>query len=91
VEVNSWVHLFVDGLSDVIVESLPSGADWIKEHLGATSMPIKGPEWIHETMQYYRDAQFPSDIPMLELAETSEKGPDPAIRAILLIDTILNF
>lgn len=69
VEVKEWIHPFVEGLSDVIVESLQDGAQWIKDLQG----PFKGPESIHEAMQYYLSEQFPNDLPMAELAKKSKR------------------
>lgn len=71
VEVHSWVHPFVEGLSDLIVPSLAAAARWIKEQWASGLAEIKGPEWIHEAMQYYITEQYSSDHPMTELAAKS--------------------
>lgn len=70
VSVDLWVHPFVEGLSDVIVESLAEGATWLKTTLQTVN--IKGPESIQEAMQYYLQTQYPKDDPMVALTSKSE-------------------
>ncbi len=71
VEVTSWIHPFVENLSDAIVESVADGAKWIGEMMHSDLSTIKGPEWIQETMQYYMETQFPCDNPMQALQKAS--------------------
>jgi hypothetical protein len=73
VEVESWIHPFVEGLSDVIVESLVEAAAWLVTALRDSPPHVKGADWIHEAMQYYLEAQFPSDKPMTALANASKE------------------
>ncbi|MCH9612848.1 MAG: hypothetical protein S4CHLAM102_13480 [Chlamydiia bacterium] len=68
VEVNEWVHPFVEGLSDVVVESLEEAAQWILDRLESGLASTKGVDWIHGAMKYYLDQQFPTDQPMQDLA-----------------------
>ena len=71
VEVTSWIHPFVENLSDKIVESVSDGAMWIEEIMQGGLSTIKGPESIQEAMQYYMETQFPFDHPMQELENAS--------------------
>lgn len=72
VEVEGWVHPFVESLSDAVVSSLEEGAKWWKTHL-QTPFPIKGAEFIQEAMGYYVQTQFPKDEPMKDLASKSSQ------------------
>ena len=73
VEVESWIHPFVEGLSDVVVETLEQAASWLITILGEKSPDIKGPEWISNAMQYYLETQFVFDKPMYALARESKE------------------
>ncbi|NGX30968.1 MAG: hypothetical protein K940chlam8_00324 [Chlamydiae bacterium] len=42
VEVESWIHPFIEGLSDVIVESLEDAANWLVTALGDSPPVIQG-------------------------------------------------
>ncbi len=70
VEVESWRHPFIEGLSDAIVETLEEGAQLLINMFNEDSPEIKGPSWIHEAMSYYLETQFPSDAPMIDLAKS---------------------
>lgn len=71
VPVKSWIHPFVEGLSDAVVESLEEGARWLAATMDSPNPEIKGPEWMHEAMHYYRETQFTKDEPMQHLAQSS--------------------
>jgi len=71
VAVEEWIHPFVEGLSDVIVESMDEAAAWIQAHHPLDPSTIKGPEWLQEVMQYYFSRQFARDEPMQDLAKAS--------------------
>lgn len=68
VTIKPWIHPFVESLSDAVVEDLQQGIAWLKGFL-LGKRPIKGPEFIHETMKHYQTTQFPSDHPMREIFE----------------------
>lgn len=67
VEVNQFIHPFVHGLSDKMVETLKEGALWIEKMLSDSSIEIKGIEHIHASMEYYQENQLPIDLPMREI------------------------
>lgn len=73
VSVKNWVHPFVESLTDVIVEDLAEGAQWVKNHVENPDSKVKGVEWIESAMQHYRNTQFPNDTPMHELAKNCQK------------------
>jgi len=70
--VESWVHPFVENLSDVIVDTIFEGADWIKKFLNTPGLPIKDAEWIQKSMNYYMKTQFHLDLPMQSISKTSK-------------------
>ncbi|HEV8051367.1 MAG TPA: hypothetical protein VGP47_02650 [Parachlamydiaceae bacterium] len=67
VEIKDFIHPFVHGLSDKIVETLEEGALWIEKILSNPSIEIKGIEHIHASMKYYQENQLPVDLPMREI------------------------
>lgn len=69
VPVENFIHPFVEGLSDKIVENLQEAAQWILE---PKSQKIKGPDHIQAAMQYYKAKQLPIDTPMKKLMELNE-------------------
>lgn len=73
IEVKSWIHPFVENLSDAIVESLEEAAAWFVGVLEAVQSQIKGPEWIQKAMQYYLEEQFSFDMPMIDLAKANKE------------------
>jgi hypothetical protein len=86
-EVDHFIHPFVHGLSDKIVETLEEGALWIEQILSDPSIEIKGIRHIHASMEYYQENQLPIDFPMREILSCD------ALNARLtrpLIETILN-
>lgn len=72
VEVNSWVHPFIEGLSDQIVSSLEEAAAWLMGTLHEPSSKIKGSEYMREAMQYYLEKQYAQDVPMCTLAASNQ-------------------
>jgi len=73
VEVDQFIHPFVLGLSDHVVESLPEGALWIEKTISdPSSVEIKGIEHIQGAMKYYRESQLPADLPMHEILSHNE-------------------
>ncbi len=72
VEVSSWVHPFIEGLSDQIVASLEEGAAWLMKELQKPSSKIKGSEYMREAMQYYLEKQYAQDVPMCTLAASNQ-------------------
>lgn len=67
VTVDDFIHPFIYGLSDQIVETLEEGAAWIEAMMSDPSMPIKGFEDVQSTMEYYRETQLPLDVPMQKI------------------------
>ncbi len=68
VVVDDFIHPFVEGLSDQIVENLAAGAEWIKKFVSnPSSMKIKGIGHINSAMQYYKEKQLHRDGPMQQL------------------------
>lgn len=67
VEVDDFIHPFVYGLSDKIVDKLEEGALWIEKMLSDPSIEIKGLKHIQAAMQYYQESQLPIDLPMREI------------------------
>jgi len=67
VEVEDWVHPFVESLSDAIVGDLAEGATWIRKFASASPPQAKDVEYIQSAMQYYRDSQLSYDEPMKAL------------------------
>lgn len=72
VEVKDFIHPFVYGLSDKIVETLHDGATWIERMLSDPSIEIKGIKHIHASMEYYQENQLPVDLPMREILKCEE-------------------
>jgi hypothetical protein len=66
-EVDRFIHPFVYGLSDKIVDRLEEGAQWIEKMLSDPSIEIKGIKDIQSAMQYYQESQLPIDLPMREI------------------------
>lgn len=63
--VTSFIHPFVNALSDQVVETLTQGAEWIKEMaLNPASVTIKGIEHVHSAMEYYKATQLQRDDSM---------------------------
>ena len=67
VEVNDFIHPFVYGLSDKVVETLEEGVLWIEKMLSDPSIEIKDIKHIHASMEYYQKNQLPIDLPMREI------------------------
>lgn len=71
--VQNFVHPFVEGLSDKIVENLVEGAKWIQTILSNPKVAIKGIEDIGEAMHYYKTGQLHKDAPMMEMINSSKE------------------
>lgn len=72
IEVDHFIHPFVQGLSDKVVETLEEGALWIEKLLSDPSIEIKGIKHIHASMEYYQENQLPVDLPMHEILSCDE-------------------
>jgi len=72
VSVQNWIHPFVESLSDGIVPDLVEGARWISEKLFDPAHPKKGMEFVHATMGYYKETQYPKDEHMQKLVSSCE-------------------
>lgn len=69
--VNSWIHPFVFSLSDCLAPDLIHAARWINDLLLTRRATIKGPESIHEAMNYYLNTQLDQDDGMHEMVQSS--------------------
>lgn len=67
IDVDNFIHPFVYGLSDEIVENLEEGAVWIENMLSNPMLEIKGIEHIRDAMEYYQETQLPIDLPMRDI------------------------
>lgn len=67
VEVDNFIHPFVVGLSDKIVETLEEGAAWIASHVSSETKSIKGRESIENAIEHYKATQLEKDLPMQQL------------------------
>lgn len=65
--VHDYIHPFVHGLSDAIAADLEGAAGWIRTNVCATGQTIKGPQFIRDAMEYYREQQLEGDAPMQDL------------------------
>jgi len=72
VEVDNWVHPFIECLSDGIVDDLEAASSWIKKIFLEQQVTIRGPEYIQKAMQYYCTSQFDCDTPMQDLATSCQ-------------------
>jgi len=72
VDVEDWVHPFVESLSDAVIDDLHEAAIWIEKFLKGKTK-VKGPEYISQAMHHYQQSQLPSDIPMKELIQSNPK------------------
>lgn len=74
VAVKNFIHPFVEGLSDCVVENLPEGAEWIRKLISdPLSIKIKGIEQMSSAMDYYKLRQLPRDEPMKQLLRGEEE------------------
>lgn len=90
VEVNDFIHPFIEGLSDKIVENLTEGAEWIgKFFSNPSSTKVKGIEHISSAMKYYKAKQLHRDTPMKQLLTIEDEltirinRPHPQLAEIL--------
>lgn len=74
IPVNSWMHPFVENLSDHVAPTIKSGALWIKEYISNNKFfrSLKGPAFIKEAIQYYQLTQYPNDAPMKVLLDNNQ-------------------
>ncbi len=73
VPVLNFVHPFVEGLCDKVVETPAEGAKWMQLFLKDPSIEIKDVDAIRSMMQHYKAKQLENDGPMRELLAASEK------------------
>lgn len=66
-----FIHPFVEGLSDKIVETVEEGVKWIREDLPYASNKIKGIEYIGAAIDHYKKKGLPKDEPMQQLLNSS--------------------
>lgn len=67
VTISDFIHPFVLGLADKVVETVDEGAAFLRTALNDPAVPIRGLEDIFAAMQYYKETQYSQDIPMQEL------------------------
>ena len=70
--VQNYVHPFVYGLSDALATTLEEAAFWIGTNVCAPGQTIKGPQFIRDTMEYYREQQLSGDAPMQDLQSVNK-------------------
>ncbi|MBI2712376.1 MAG: hypothetical protein HYX41_05905 [Bdellovibrio sp.] len=70
VPVRDFVHPFVNGLSDAVVETLAEAAQKIYQLLEKPSA-VHGPEIIADAMKYYQETQLHRDGPMSEMIQSN--------------------
>jgi hypothetical protein len=71
-----WVHPFVFGLSDAIVETVADGARWLVDRFAdGRRQPdtVIGPDRFMDAMQHYVSTQLTNDHEMARLVHTSER------------------
>ena len=73
VQVEKFVHPFVESLSDKVVDNLIEGSQWIDYAVSNSSVKIKCVQYIGSAMQHYKDCQLHLDYPMKELLTSSEE------------------
>jgi hypothetical protein len=67
IEVKDWIHPFVYSLSDFVAKSLDDAIDFIKSFIKGDIKNIKGPGFIKEAMEYYKNTQMHIDDPKVDL------------------------
>lgn len=67
VEVENWVHPFVESLSDLIINDLSELKEFVDNGINLTKNKLT----MLEAMQFYKDNQLLNDKPMLDLLETA--------------------
>jgi hypothetical protein len=72
VPVDNFVHPFVEGLSDQIVENLEEGVKAIQKCLTGL-VSIKGIKHIHSAIQHYKNAQLEKDVPMQQILAVEDE------------------
>lgn len=70
--VESWIHPFVESLSDAVVENLSEGAAWVRKFISGGAK-VKDVADIQSAMRHYRDTQLPHDEPMKALLTANQK------------------
>ncbi len=70
--VQDYIHPFVHSLSDAIVSNLEEATIWIRTNICAPGQTIKGPQFIRDTMEYYREQQLSGDLPMQDLQSVNK-------------------
>lgn len=70
--VKNFVHPFVEGLSDQVVENLEEGALWIKK-LFTGSASIKGLKDIQSAIEHYKKSQLERDVPMQQILAVEDE------------------
>lgn len=64
---DNWIHPFIFGLSDKIVPSVASAADWIRSELLLGKVSIKGVGCFDAALKYYLETQLHRDTAMNDL------------------------
>jgi len=73
IEVENWIHPFVESLSDAIVENLAEGVSWIRKFVSAPTPQVKDIGYIQSAMHHYRDSQLFHDEPMKAMVMANQK------------------
>lgn len=75
-KMEQWIHPFIWGLSDFIVESVEEAADLISNNFPFDEGVIKCREYLYKTMQHYIDTQLINDGKMYNLVINDMKIKD---------------
>ena len=90
VDIENYVHPFVESLSDVIVTSPKEGALWMKQYLSdPSSIEIKDADHIKEAIKHYKSSQLERDIPMKTLLNSCESFKE-RVESLSQAETISN-
>ncbi len=65
---SNWVHPFVESLSDVLVETVGEGAEWVSKFFKGETGSIKGIQSIKVAMAHYKKTGLKHDLPMVDLS-----------------------
>jgi hypothetical protein len=69
-KLEGFIHPFVNGLSDVIVETIEEGINWMKQ---LKQHKIKGKEALFSYIKYYGNTYLLEDSPFYELLEENKE------------------
>ncbi len=68
-KMDKWIHPFIGGLSDYMLESVEDAAKFILNNFPFNKSEIKNVDYLYEAMQYYVDTQLKADVEMYNLVK----------------------